>query len=741
MPLLRLSNELLLQIASYLNWDSDINAFMQVSGRTYYLLTPWLYRHNIGWCDATSYAWAIRNGYASVVEKALDAGAWTNIDYGGFAGPLDLAIEKGYAEVLKVLLEKDIDSDPAWRIRSTSEEKLDLGQQSLLYKALSSCNKHVLQVLLSHIKKLQGYDVGRRARPMRGGWHTYGITVSGEAGEKLMRQVASKGDLDAVKFLARYLPSSINSGEEGRGETPIVQAVRNNHIEVLRFLLSAGADPGLDALYPEDTPLYHAASNGNAAAVQLLLDKGACPDPRMKYPSVMPGHSLEILEAAGINGHVKVAELLLKHIKVKSKMRGANKDRDALIITAATCGLTDLVQDIFVSGPKTYKKQPEGTRTFLRNTSRSTPLVGAINRGHKDIVALLIDHGVDVYQDFGDPPLIKAVSKGQTDIVQLLLDNGADLSHTRAYNLPSCYCTISNPCTIGFAALYHAVPFPSIFQLLLDRGAKPGDPMEKLTLVIEVVRLRSEKVAQLLMEHILQEASKDDSIADGEASGQPDKQAGGQAGKKPGNKSGKKESKKVRSVVQEVGLNSLAVRSIMSGALRNGDAAVVNYLLEEGFSPNHKWPESYNGETSSLEIAAEAPNRKAAAATLDVLLHHGADINQLQGNYWSPWSRNQDEKRYTSMKLLVERGADPVPQTSKWGRKVLKLAADARLKKTTRFLLYASCDRGMSLDDFEENRKLAEGKLRKGEDLRFEKVLEDAYWRVKYPVPKEKKTA
>ena len=46
MTLLTLFNELFLESVSYLEYDSEINALMQISGRLYDLLIPYLYRYN-----------------------------------------------------------------------------------------------------------------------------------------------------------------------------------------------------------------------------------------------------------------------------------------------------------------------------------------------------------------------------------------------------------------------------------------------------------------------------------------------------------------------------------------------------------------------------------------------------------------------------------------------------------------------------------------------------------------------
>lgn len=737
---------------------------MQVSGRTYYLISHRLFWHNVFWAESTAFKWALYRGYASVVEQALDAGAWTNIEYGSFSGPLDVAIYYGYADVVKVLLERDIgfDEDPTWMV-SSANGILEIGDKSPLYKALARGHPDVLQVLFSYVKKSQGYDVGKRSRPVRGGWHTYGITVSGAAAEQLMRDVTARGDLDSVKFLAQFLPSLINSEVEGTyGTAPIIQAVRNHRIEVLRFLLKAGVDPGRGVMYREDTPLYHAAQNGSFGAVQLLLDKGARVDPRMAYQQGGRGQSLEILETAVAHGHVKVAEILLKCIKIRSKSKITLRDKDTLIIAAAACGLTGFIREILDHVHKGYLKQQKGERTFLSDIARLKPLTVAIQNGHKDVVSLLIDYGACMKDTFGNSPLIRAISNGHVEVVQLLFDKGAaDLSQND-FLTPSNYLP-SRQCTHGFAALCHAVPFPSVFQLLLNKGAQPTIRVEKLILVTEVVRLGSEELAQILSkEGILLEAYE-------EAAGQQVEQLGEQLGEQSGEeeamqapeqaddevvestaeptaeqgnktiggKAGRK-TRKIRSMVQQIGANSQEVKGVMSRALNSGDATMVNYLCYQGCNPNHKWPAHLGGgKATSLEVAAMAADREKVATTLDVLLYRGADVNQLQGDWEAYYS---DEKYLTALELLVERGADAAPHTSKWGRKVLALASSKRHRKTTRFLLSESCNQGASYGVVAELIKSCQERLRQGCDLQFEKVLKDAYWRSIYPVPREKIT-
>ena len=150
------------------------------------------------------------------------------------------------------------------------------------------------------------------------------------------------GDLRMVKFLVDRFPGVLDEKSYNHDRMPILEAANQGHMKMVRFLLSAGANPHITASAGQ-TPLYYAAKHGDIDVVKLLLDYGALPDPPIMN-DVFCWRSLEtILRAAG-NKHVTVVELLLQHIDVEAKMTGADtEDRDILMVVAAMYGYIAII--------------------------------------------------------------------------------------------------------------------------------------------------------------------------------------------------------------------------------------------------------------------------------------------------------------------------------------------------------------------------------------------------------------
>jgi ankyrin repeat protein len=115
------------------------------------------------------------------------------------------------------------------------------------------------------------------------------------------------GPIDAVVLLLRY-GAAVNSWDERRTSTPLLTAVQINHIEAVRILLAAGADPNVRD-NEGDSPLRFCADNGLLEMARLLLHCGA--GKTIHEAGGSAGMNALGLAAYGI--HVDMVRLLLAH--------------------------------------------------------------------------------------------------------------------------------------------------------------------------------------------------------------------------------------------------------------------------------------------------------------------------------------------------------------------------------------------------------------------------------------------
>ena len=223
---------------------------------------------------------------------------------------------------------------------------------------------------------------------------------------------AWKGFRGLVERLTTKHPQQVNQFDIIFG-TPLHASVfGGGHIEIAEWLFEHGADINPRTSY-NWTPLHLASQLGHLKVVTWLLDRGADMNSWTK-------DGWTSLSLAAADGHLEVCQKLLER----------NADVNP--------------QDASHNG-----------------STRTTPLLFALQRGKPDVARLLLDHGADVHvhdkngktplhfaaaYDFIEvvrmllernlevnsrddqryTPLLFASQKGNPNVVRLLLDNGAD---------------------------------------------------------------------------------------------------------------------------------------------------------------------------------------------------------------------------------------------------------------------------------------------------------------------------
>ena len=275
------------------------------------------------------------------------------------------------------------------------------------------------------------------------------------------------GDLERVRELTDRDPTLANRPSEyvtyyACSGTPLRNAAAGGHMEIVKLLLERGADPNLpeEGIAPRGHALHAAVCNGHVEIVKLLLEKGA-------YPNVEIESSADTLSMAIRSDDQPMVRLLCS--------QGAARAVHLL----AYYGDIQTAAAVFAANP-TLADDPEalayavenGHDGFVRLMLRYLPdLAQRVSCAGetRELTELLFQHGMDPSRPdwLLITPLHRFAKKGDVENAAVFIDHGADLN---ARDEDLC----STP--LGYAAKYGQA---AMVEWLLRRGARPnlpGDP-------------------------------------------------------------------------------------------------------------------------------------------------------------------------------------------------------------------------------------------------------------------------
>jgi ankyrin repeat protein len=293
---------------------------------------------------------------------------------------------------------------------------------------------------------------------------------------EILNAAVTTGNLQLVRLLYDSGARNETRNVWIANKTALQSAASKGQIDIVKFLLSRGADVNADAGRDGETVLQAAASTGIWKLVELVLEH---------HPNDLYAAAVTSINA----GHDKTAMALIH--------RSIDLDRPSgqtPLQAASSRGNEELVQ-IFAGMSANVNAPPrwyygmtalqeaarhgnlEVVRFLVENGARindppaaiggMTALQAAAHGGNFQVVQFLLQHGADINADIaeeeGQSVLLAAVSTGDMDLIQFLINKGADV------NTESEWCC-------GHTAIEAAVKSGDIqlVRLLLDHEADPN---------------------------------------------------------------------------------------------------------------------------------------------------------------------------------------------------------------------------------------------------------------------------
>lgn len=210
--------------------------------------------------------------------------------------PLIVAVENGHAEVVRLLLQAGARmSYSIPRFRTEAERREAVRRRDQLRQKLKSEDERaklarVLDIILPMLNQSDEEFLREQTVEINTVDCLYDFTVlkvlieefrvdpnrDGFGSGSLLWRFADASDLEAVRFLLSHGAKIDGCGDS---HTALFAAVRNDHLEMIRLLLAAGADVN----HRDCDDCVPLGSCRSVAAVQLLLDHGADPTLRDAY--------------------------------------------------------------------------------------------------------------------------------------------------------------------------------------------------------------------------------------------------------------------------------------------------------------------------------------------------------------------------------------------------------------------------------------------------------------------------
>lgn len=358
---------------------------------------------------------ASTHGHHKIVEMLLQKGADPNCATSR-STPLYLASIGGHKECVRLLLEANTDTDldeitPLTLAAAYGHEEII---SLFLDKGVALVGKNRAAFFET---VLNGFENITKLLLEKGGADVNDKDVNGRT---VLHLAAQEGHCSIVRLLLKH-GAELEVVDEN-GDTPLLLATANNRIGTIKLLLENGANADAFNSKLGYKALYLIAIQGNLEAAKLFCNRAGTSEQDL---------NVALSLATFCNSNAETVSLLMDC--------GANVGAFIKLTPSAGVAFTPLHFAIRHNSHeivKTFLKAgaPIDVTNALINPDGSfcpvkeSALVMASALGHCETVRVLLERCkefVNIPDDVNQTPLHYAVQKGHKDVVQLLLENGA----------------------------------------------------------------------------------------------------------------------------------------------------------------------------------------------------------------------------------------------------------------------------------------------------------------------------
>ena len=357
--------------------------------------------------------------------------------------PLHYAVEAGQADLVNLLIDRGADVDASG---FSSDDRLG-----------GTGFRPVVLALWHHPYWQQRNDYAI-CRQLLGRGARYSITVA-----------AALGDEERVRELLASDSDLANDQETG-GKRPLSAASERNHVDIVRHLLDAGADPNLDdgTNCPKGYALWAAAHHGHFEVAKMLLEAGADPNADVESsgtPTSTPNAEMRALlyqhggrMPLAMHFHEGNIDTIAALLDAKPEIFDDMRATEGFTL-AVSAGHESLVRLMLARGLRlpasvTYCQTylwrsrdlarmllDHGMDPNLPNWQQVRPLHYMAEKGDTETARLFLGYGADpnaIDEEYRTTPLGWAARRGQAEFIRFALANGFDpaLPATPAWSKP-----------------------------------------------------------------------------------------------------------------------------------------------------------------------------------------------------------------------------------------------------------------------------------------------------------------